>query len=173
MEGHLGRGGGIRRREGGWNALSYVRNQGKVGCVWARHCLFPLQVGRAGVPVVQERAPRPREGKQCLHTPVRGRAGTPIWLVYRPDCHPAHAEGGKRHVSRRRQGQRRLEMQRQWKNRPCESLRGAGKWQAFGSCVRSLSLRAGILGGHRQALKVALKVGNLGSDYISHVMPVL
>lgn len=76
-------------------------------------------------------------------------------------------------MSWRRQGQRRLEMQRQWKNRPCGSLRGAGKCQAFGACVRSLLLRVGNLGDHRQALKVSLEVGNLGSNYISHLTPLL
>lgn len=76
-------------------------------------------------------------------------------------------------MSRRRQGQRRLEMQRQWKNRPCGSLRGAEKCQVFGACMRNLSLRVGNLGDHRQALKLSLEVGNLGSNYISHLTPLL
>lgn len=49
-----------------------------------------------------------------------------------------------------------------------------GKWQVFGAYVRSSPLQSGGLGDHREAvLKVSLRNGNLGSDHISHLMPLL
>lgn len=49
-----------------------------------------------------------------------------------------------------------------------------GKWQVFGAYVRSPPLQSGGLGDHREAvLKVSLRNGNLGSDHISHLMPLL
>lgn len=81
-------------------------------------------------------------------------------------------------MSKQRQGQRRLEMQRQWKNRPHGSLKGAGKWQVFRACVRSPLLQVGDLGDYKEvALKVSLKVGNRPRPHLlpdaSSVIPLI
>ena len=61
------------------------------------------------------------ESEFARHTPVRGRAELKPGLPRGKDAIlPLLRE------ARDRQGQRRLEMQRQWKNRPCGSREMAG-----------------------------------------------
>lgn len=80
--------------------LFCVRNQGKVGCMWARHLSLPA-TGREGrCPHCADEGTKAqrREAGFVGHMPVRGRAGTQTSPVERPRCHPAPAEGGKRHL---------------------------------------------------------------------------